>query len=338
MAVALLFVAGAAYADEESTRVIIAGPRTALEAKLEKEILGLGFTPIDSDVDCGREAVMAAAVRANAVAVLCSDGQKVDVWTNDPGKNALELRDTVSPTPGHDDVAMRAAEVMRANVEFREAEPPPPPPPKKAAPLQPEGEWDGFDKKEQPKAPEGERMTHTFTASLGTGILIGTDTASTVISGRVAYGVHRRFSLTARMDFPVSQSSLATSAQSQAFSGGAFEMQTGLVGGGLELPIFEPTSRVIPRFSVNGGAVWVHATRSPSGDFTDGSTATQLAAATWADAALSVGIVGPFRVVGEATFGSAFGRLTVIDDSFNPVGHFGTPFGALALRLELALQ
>ena len=78
-------------------------------------------------------------------------------------------------------------------------------------------------------------------------------------------------------------------------------MQTGLVGGGVEVPLFEPTARAIPRFSVNGGTVWARVTQSTTGLQSETSTATEtaFAAATWADMALSVGIYGPIRVAGE---------------------------------------
>ncbi|MBX3228420.1 MAG: hypothetical protein KIT84_07195 [Labilithrix sp.] len=340
-------IGGAARADDEdeTVRVVIAGPkRDAIAARLEKEVTALGFTPVAAGPleGCARAAVIDAVANANASAALCSDGDQIGVWTPKNEGQPVELRDVVAAQEKgphvHEQLATRAAEVMRANIALLEAppeEPPPPPAPLRSSPPPSTGDWDEFENADRPVPPPFPQRTARFTASAGASTLVSSMPASRGLSLHAALGVHRALAITARVDAPTGSALLEEAA------GAEVRVAPGIAGFGAEMPLAGTRSRFIPRFGVGLGVAWLHASRTanpfPNGDGSiAGASATVVAPAGWASAGLSVGVYGPVRLVAEGLVGTAAGRLAVRDRGVVR-GHWGTPLGGLALRVEVQL-
>jgi hypothetical protein len=350
IAVVLGIVAVAPSALADDVKVLIAGPKKdPIAARLEKEMVALGFTPIDAGTldDCAKKSVMEAVQSSEARAALCSDGTQVGVWTDDG--NELKLRDVVAPQEKgphvHDQVAMRAAEVARANIAFREPEPPPPSA-LRPQPLMSGENWDEFEQQDRPPPVPPPKFVNRFSASFGVGMMAGAHSTQNVFSGELAYGIHRRFSLTLRADLNAGETSNTYSAVATPTDQSDIHLRTGMAGAGIQVPLMPRNERFVPRVGASLGIAWLHATKEAgpivdaNGNTTGTATPTSdtvFAPAGWLSGGVSVGLVGPVRFDLDGLFGSAIGALTVREQGI-ALAQIGTPIFAFAGRLEWTIQ
>lgn len=345
-----MLLAPAARADE-AVRVVIAGPKKdPIAARLEKEVVALGFAPIAVGPlpDCAGPAVATTVENAGASAALCASNGRVAVWTNDG--HELKLRDTIAANDVHavDTTAMQAAEVMRANIAFREPEPVPAPPPEAPPPPSPPtGGWEDFENQDRvvakPKANPERAPLFAFGAGASYLMSRGASLGGLSLGGSVR--IHPYFSLALHVDAPISGTRATPMTTASARDGSHVRVTPGLAGVGLEVPFTSPTSFVIPRLGANVGVVWVHATKTAGelrdelGSFvaTTGETGgTTFAPAGWVSAAFSFRVGGPVRVVADGLFGTTTGSI-LISNQGTPVTRYGVPFASAGLRAELLL-
>jgi hypothetical protein len=282
---------------------------------------------------------------------LCSDGDRVGVWTPRAEGHAVELRDTVAldgSGQAHDEVAMRAAEILRADVALLEPEPEPEPasprPKARTSPLV-LGGWEELEREvaERPAPSPLPGHAALFAASAGASVLASTDATSPGLSLHASLALHRAFAITAHVDAPLGGAVVppgsVTTARDEI---GELRVFPGIAGVGIELPLAATSARFIPRIGASVGAAWLHASRSSGFAFTDEGEEVSTAAASarvfapagWATAALSARVYGPVRAVVDGLVGTAAGRLTVRDQGI-PRARWGTPLAGLALRLEV---
>lgn len=327
-------------------RVIVAGPEEdTIAPRVQKELTALGFEAIRVGAldGCARSAVVVAAQDSSATAAACSDGDQVGVWVAEGG--TLRLRDVVvvreEGDPARETTAVRAAEVTRATIAMRDAEEeaararPDPPAPQP----QPQG-WETFDRPTpSPRAPaKPVDRAPSFLASVGLSSLMGVDASAAAVSAKAELGVLRHITATARIEYPLEKSEVGI--------GRSLFVAPAFAGVGVGVPISSPDAFIIPRFGGGLGVAWVNAQRLPSqgldptGSFivsTPEATDSTISLAAFADAGLSMRIYRPLRMTVDGVFGSTTSRL-VVRDRGTHVAYWGTPFGALALRLELMFK
>lgn len=346
--VAALFSARVAHA-EDAVRVVIAGPKKdPIAARLEKELVALGFAPVAVGAlpDCTGPAVTSAVQNAGASAALCSNGGRVAVWTDDG--HELKLRDTIVARDAHgaETMAMQAAEVMRANIAFREPEPVVPPP-AKAEPPPPSGGWEDFENEDRapPKAKPLPPRAPLLTFSAGASYLVSRGGSLGGLSLHGSVGLHRYFSLALHVDAPLNGTRATPMTTAAPADGSHVRITPGLAGVGLEVPFAPTSSVVIPRLGASVGTAWVHATKT-AGSLTDQFGAflatteelggTTFAPAGWLSAAFSFHVGGPLRVVADGLVGATAGGI-VIRNQRIPVTRYGVPLASVGLRAELVL-
>ena len=328
-------------------RVIVAGPEEdAIAPRLQKELAALGFEAIRVGAldGCARSAVVVAAQDASATAAACSDGDQVGVWVAEGG--SLRLRDVVvvreEGDPARETTAVRAGEVTRATIAMRDAEeeaaratPPPAPAPKPQPPA-----WDTFDRPTPSpvKPAKSVNRAPSFLVGVGMSSLMGVDASAAAFSAKAEVGLLRHITVTARVDYPV---------ESHEVGGGStLLVAPAFTGIGVGVPISGPDAFVIPRFGGGLGVAWVNAKRpvshrfDPTGSFvvtTPEATDSSTSFAAFAEAGLSMRLYRPLRMTVDGVLGSTTSRL-VVRDRGTHVAYWGTPFGALALRLELQFK
>lgn len=323
-------------------RVIVAGPDDdAIAARVQKELTALGFETLRVGAldGCERSAVVRAAQEESAIAAACSDGDQVGVWVTDGG--SLRLKDVVvvreDGVSERETTAVRAAEVTRATLAAYEAEeearesrsPLPTPPP--FAPMA----WEDFDRpapKPADAAPPTTRRAPAFLAGAGLSALMGVDASVAAFSGQAELGILRNFTATARLEYPIDSSEVGL--------GSTLAVAPAFAGGGVGIPLASPDARFIPRLGAGAGVAWIRATRParrPAFDGLPGSEAVSDGAASFAlhaSVALSMRVYRALRLTADGVFGSTTSRLVARDRGMH-VAYWGTPFGALALRLEV---
>lgn len=341
---------------DDTVRVIIAGPKKdPIAMRLEKELVALGYAPIAVGAlpDCTAPAVGDAVKNAGASAALCSNGERIAVWTDDG--TDVKLRDTVQVKGGAsgqgtsvDTVAMQAAEVMRANIAFREPEPvtpaEPPPPPSSSPPLT-DPDWDEFNKDSRPPLDDGPRRTARFGFSAGASVLASSGAALTGLSFGATYGLHRYVSIQAQAEVPVTGTRANPLTSERPTDNSHTRITPGLVGVGVEIPFTKADSFFIPRLGASVGAAWIHASKTagvvPGSDGvplfnTTETSDTTAAPAAWITAAVSFRLVGPVRMAVNGLVGATAGEITVLNQGV-AVAKWGLPIGSLGGRLELLL-
>lgn len=347
---------------DDTVRVIIAGPKKdPIAARLEKELVALGYAPIAVGAmpDCTAPAVGDAVKNAGASAALCSNGERIAVWTDDG--TDVKLRDSVqvkgngasaSGASSIDTVAMQAAEVMRANIAFREPEPVAP----EASPSpamsdekwgNDTGNWDDLlneDRAMRRKKQSPPRAAR-FGAGVGASTLTGAGALVSGLSFGVSYGAHRSFSLNAQLELPLASTTARSLTSEVPRDHSPVRITPGLVGAGVEFPFLPPDAKVIPRLGIAGGAAWLHATKAPgsvadqfgnAASTTQETSATKAALAGWITGSLSFAIVGPMRASLNGLIGSTAGQIAVLNQGV-PVAKWGTPIASFGARLELLL-
>jgi hypothetical protein len=269
--------------------------------------------------------------------------------------SGIRLRDVVV-VRGEDDharelAAVRAAEILRASLELRDpaASPAAPsPPPWRAA--DPDAKTADTDtdpnaREAPPHAPEKPSPRTTSRVVFGAGLssLMSTDATVQTLSGDIELGVSRSVSLALRAEIPVNHDSIASGVAGATVT-------PGLVGLGVVVPLTAPSSLVIPRLGGGFGVAWVEATGttgpgaetpvapgqapmvSSSGQKTDNAAS----AIAYADAAVSLRIVGPLRIAADGIFGASASRI-VVRGGGEQLAYWGRPFGALGVRAEIQL-
>lgn len=345
---ASLTFAGLAHADD-AVRVVIAGPKKdPLPARLEKELVALGFAPVAvGALDCSSANVVTAVQNAGASAALCASNGKVAVWTDDGSE--VKLRDTVTAKDAHatDTIAMQAAEVMRANIAFREPEPVPVEPAKPTPPPLSTGEWDEFDNEDRPQpTPKlAAPLAPKLTMSAGASYLMGQAAALAGLSLGASIRVHSRFSLAAHVDAPLSGARAEPMSTVTPADGSKVRVTPGIAGVGIDVPFVEASSFVVPRLGASVGVAWIRASKTP-GELRDrfGSfvAATQevsdstIAPAGWISTAFSFRVAGPMRVVADGLFGATAGGIAIRNQR-TLISRWGVPFASAGVRAELML-
>lgn len=323
-------------------RVIVAGPDDdAIAARVQKELTALGFETLRVGAldGCARSAVVRVAQEESAIAAACSDGDQVGVWVADGG--SLRLKDVVvvreDGVSERETTAVRAAEVTRATIatyeaeeEARESSSPPPAPP----PFVPMG-WEDFDPpapKPADSAPRATRRAPAFLASAGLSALMGVDARVAAFSGQAELGIFRNLTATARLEYPLDSS--------EPGFGNTLAVAPAFAGGGIGIPLASTDARFIPRLGAGVGVAWIRAirpARRPAFDGLGPSAETSDSAASFAAHAsvgLSMRVYKALRLTADGIFGSTTSRLVARDRGMH-VAYWGTPFGALALRLEV---
>jgi hypothetical protein len=351
IALATAAAAGSAHA-APPRRVVVAGPNDdAIAARVQKELTALGFETIRvGGLDgCARNAVVVAAQDTSAIAAACSDGDQVGVWVSEDG--TLRLRDVVvvreEGESGRETTAVRAAEVTRATIAMRDAEeetrtssPPSPPMPMPTPSPAPTGSEMVDRPPPRPAAPSPRSVQRApaFLAGAGFSSLLGVDASVAAFSGQAEVGILRHLTATARLEYPIETSEIGR--------GSRMQVAPAFAGAGIGIPLRAPDAFVIPRVGAGAGVAWINATR-PSGQSVDGtgsflvttaeSRDSTASFAGYASIGLSMRIYRPLRLTADGIFGSTTSRL-VVRDRLVHVAYWGTPFGALALRLELMFK
>jgi hypothetical protein len=324
-------------------RVVVAGPQEdAIATRIQKELTALGFETIRVGAldGCARSAVVVAATDSDAVAAACSDGDQVGVWVAD--SNGLRLRDVVVAREEGDrareTTAVRAAEITRATIAMHDAEEEKSSPPRatstarRPAPAQ----WDTYDHGGvSPIKPAAavSRRAPAFVGAAGVSSLLGVDASVAAFSGQIEVGILRNVAAAARLEFPMESSTISNAANIQ--------VAPAFAGVCPNFPLSAPTSFIIPRLGGGVGIAWVNALR-PAGSNNEGRPTsegkdTTASPAFFANAGLSMRIVGPLRMAVEGAFGTTTSRMVVRNEG-NAIAYWGQPFGALSLRMELMFQ
>jgi hypothetical protein len=348
---ALMALPSVARADD-AVRVVISGAKKdPLATRLEKELVALGFAPVAVGPlqDCGGTAIENAVKNAGASAALCSNSGKVAVWTDDG--HELKLRDTVVARDAHaaETIAMQAAEVMRANIAFREPEPVIPPPEKAAAPG-PTADWSDFDNEDhsgpKPKKKEEASRAALFTVSAGASYLMSSSAALSALSFHSSVRAHRYVSLTLHADVPVTGTRATPMTTTPVPDGSHVRVTPGIAGAGVEIPFTNANSVVQPRLGASVGVAWVYASKTAGalsdqlGSFisaTEEVNDTIVAPAGWASAGFSFQLAGPLRLIADGLIGATAGGVTIRNQT-HAIARWGLPLAAVGLRAELLWQ
>jgi hypothetical protein len=145
-------------------------------------------------------------------------------------------------------------------------------------------------------------------------------------------------------EFGVSRyASLAVSAvlplTTAEFGSGAFGTagaRTTTFGLGFEVPLAPPDSVLIPKLGAGTGLVWMHTMALSTPSTTTSLSQDFVTAQFYADAALSLRVYGPARLVLAGTIAGTTEQIAIrVDDG--QVGTFGWPIGMMQLRLEAQL-
>lgn len=347
-AMVALTAAKAASADE-AVRVVIAGPKKdPIAARLEKELVALGFAPVAvGAVECRDANIVTAVQNAGASAALCSNNGRVAVWTDDG--HELKLRDTVMAKDAHaaETIAMQAAEVMRANIAFREPEPVPPVPAPRPPEPAPTGGWDELENEDRaaPVRNETPRRAPLFTLSAGASYLMG----QAASLGGLSLGASARVlpigSITLHVDAPLSAARAEPMSTVSPSDGSKVRVAPGLAGIGFEVPFAPPSSFVIPRLGASLGIAWLRATKTSGllrdqfGSFvstTAESGDSIVAPAAFLSSGFSFRVAGPMRLVADGLIGATSGSIAIRNQGVL-ISRWGLPFGSVGLRAELLL-
>jgi hypothetical protein len=351
LAAPVLVAATAARAAPPSSaarHVVVAGPADdPLAARVQKELTALGFNTvrIGGADGCSFQTLAQRVASANAGAAACSDGEQIGVWTLE--RAGLRLREVVlggSDDHARDVAAVRAAEITRASVELREAE-------DEAAAARA-----GLQEKEPPKwtsterdrtpakpKPTDERRTPLVVAGFGMSSLLGSDASAGTFGAQAEVGILRWMAITGRLEYPIEAHEINKGGQN-------FEVSPGFSGAGVNLPLMNPSSFVIPRVGAGLGVAWINA-RAPDrtsfvtnsdGSITPfvqqrGGSDSTASPSAYLSAAVSLRIYGPLRLTADGLFGSTMSRMVVRSGSAH-VAYWGQPFGALAVRMEILIR
>jgi hypothetical protein len=275
----------------------------------------------------------------DALAATCSDGDQIGVWVSDGV--TVRLRDVVvtrdDADRGSESPAVRVAEVTRASIALRDAEKDPvsaAPPAETPAVIvtQPTAHDAVVQTRPPPRAPI--RRAPLFIGSAGVSALMGVDAQVAALSAQVEVGVFRNVALAARLEYP-SDSRTLTPGNSLIRVSPAF------VGLGASVPLTTPSSFFVPRFGGGLGLAWLHAKElvlpsgGPATKIVGEDGASSLAA--YANAGVSMRLIGLLRLTADGLFGATASRLVVRDQGTH-AAYWGQPFGAVALRLEVMFQ
>jgi hypothetical protein len=340
LAAALLALPSAAYGS--NTRVVVAGPENdPIAARLQKELTALGYEPVrvDDAAACAGGSVTAWMAEMHASGAACSDGKSVVVYTASPSAG-VRVADVVEPHAGDDSapdvVALRAAEVARASIELAPAAADAAPAPATSQPtwssaVPPQVDAGLRDR----KGPAPPRFTPPVTASGGMSALMGADATAPALDLEMELRVYRHLALAAHGAIPLSSTHVTTSASSIKISPGFF-------GVGPIVPLASSDSVFIPRVGGGVGVVWLNAQTVFTNAVGPGTfqgistTPTQddiVSPAAYLNAAMSMRVAGPIRLVLDGLLGTTAHRMVVRADGQH-LAYWGQPFGALALRGE----
>lgn len=337
-----------------NTRVIVAGPEAdPIANRVHKELSSMGFEPVrvDDAAACSRGAIAAWIAEMHASGAACSDGTAVTVWVS--SRSGLRIADTVAPSATDTDsgpelVAVRAAEVARASLEISASEPDPEPPPARPpvwTSSPPSAAVDAAEK--LPRAPAPLPRTPTLAVATGIGALMGADATVPGLAMELDFRVAPSLALAVRADLPLQSTGIAT-------SHATFKIAPAVFGAGVLVPLLPPESFIVPRLGAGAGVVWL---RSESIDepaplvIPRGSTSPSFSSSSsgasgrddifspliYANAALSMRVAGPVRLVVDGLLGTTAYRM-VVRDAGTHVAYWGVPFGTLAMRAEVVLR
>lgn len=340
----VLVLAVPSVAHAGNTRVVVAGPENdAIAGRLQKELTALGYQPlrVDDAASCAGPSVIAWMAEMHASGATCSDGTTVVVYSTGP--SGVHVADVVVPRgtdeSESDTVAMRAAEVARASIELAPSEPDPPSAaaaPTWSSAVPPQVDAGLRDKKRSDAAP----YTPSLAFGGGLSALMGADASAPALDLAMDIRVHRRFAIATRGTIALS-STVVTNRNT------AVEISPGLFGVGGMVPFAASDSFFIPRLGGGVGVVWLNAQNVFTGAASTGTsfggvstTPTHdniLSPAAYLNAAISMRIMGPVRVVVDGLLGTTAHRMVVRADG-DHLAYWGQPFGALALRGEVMLK
>lgn len=330
-----------AFARAADERVIIAAPPDdPLAERVRKELVSMGLdtgSALESH-GCTRSAVTKLAMGAEAKAVVSLEEKSLCVWI--AHAEGLRLEEVVARGPedetGNDELAVRVAEVTRANVSLAEDDRRAKPPVEPAVEPRAGAEEDTPSRsKEAPRVPR-------FVVGAGVGRMIGGTTgkaafngvapvqsvATTTVSIEGALRLSEFLALTAQAEVPVG----TTFSTLMAGNTDTLHVAPALFTLGLNLPLARVDSILVPSLGAATGFVWLH-TRS---ELADGS-ADIFSPAILGDLALALRIHGPLRVKASGRLGTTAHRM-VARSEFTPVANWGHVFGGVDLRAEWVFE
>ncbi len=351
LAAPLLVTATAARAAPARRVVVVAGPvDDPLAQRTQKELTALGFETvrIGPADNCSFQTLAQRVESAVASAAACSDGEQIGVWALE--RAGLRLREVV--LGGSDDHArevagVRAAEIARASVELREQEDEAAARGATSPKTQPTWTAAAEDRDRVPLEPKPraveEKRTPLLAMGVGMSSLFGADASVGTFGAQAEVGILRWLAVAARLEYPIESHDLNHSGQ-------MFEVAPGLAAAGVNVPIMNASSFVIPRFGGGFGVTWIRAKTSDinsfvsnaDGTFTEftlqkGGEDTTASPAGYLSAGVSMRIYGPLRLTADGLFGTSMSRMVVRSASTH-VAYWGQPFGALSLRFEVLIK
>jgi hypothetical protein len=251
--------------------------------------------------------------------------------------------DDTSKAP--DLVAIRAAEIARASLELPDTEPEPPPPAPTPSP-RPPPTWKtttpGADvvPPARLRAPAPAPRTPLLVLGTGLSALMGADATAPGLDLDVELRIIRYFALAAHTDIPLVSTSVTGPDTTVKISPGVF-------GIGPIFPLADTDSFVVPRLGAGTGFVWLHSVadgrsiiqpgNSQPSTTTIANTDTIYSPIVYGDAAVSLRVVGNFRLTLDALIGTTAHRMVVRDEGTH-IAYWGQPFGRVAMRMEMMLR
>jgi hypothetical protein len=342
LAIGLSCLARQAHA--ANARVVVAGPEhDPIASRMQKELVAMGFelSGIDDATGCSRSAVTAWVDENAATAVVCSDGTSVSVWI--ASGSGLRIADIVRSShhvdAAPDLLAVRAAEIARARLELPAGEPDGEV--TIAIPVStPQPDADMPPVRRRASRPRPAPWTPAVTIGAGTSVVVGADATSPALAVAASVRVFRSMAVAARAEVPFLPTSVA-------IPRGTVRIFPTVVSVGPLFSLASADSLLVPRFGGGVGAVWLSSNASVSttstvaggGSTSESTSGTDVIVSPmfYANAALSLRVVGPFRVVLDGLLGTTAHRMVVRDQGVH-VAYWGQPFVALAARAELAFQ
>jgi hypothetical protein len=338
-----------AHADAEPLHVAVLGPSDApILARLQRNVAAMKLDGLYATVTvCTRDVITRLVNELHADAAICTDGDQIGVWTR--ADDRLVLKEAVvvqsADERAHELAAARAVMILQpAQAKAIKSEPlatptsftitangprstsgsdstapPMASPPGKDAPATP-----------VPKTPP-ERITPRLVLGIGPALAASRDGNSFALSAEAAIGVSRYVALVPWIQF-VPANRLA-----EASSGSASFRPT-IFGLGFALPIFAPSSFIVPRLGAGYGVLWMHVTpESAVAPATMRDPEDLLAPIMYGTFALSMKVAQSFRIAGEGMVGVSTHDM-VVRIGNEKAAHWGVPVASAALRGEWVMQ
>ncbi|AKU96738.1 hypothetical protein AKJ09_03402 [Labilithrix luteola] len=325
-------------------RVVVATPPAdPLADRVQKELQAIGLDPqlAVETRGCTRSAVLKLAHRAHAKAVVSLEEKSLCVWILHAGSLGLEevIGRGADDDAGTDDLAVRVAEITRANLSSAEEERQPPPPPQPVFDPQEKVEED-----KPPPKPEVPRVP-TFLVGAGVGRMIGgasregvrgpiQSIAGMSLSLDAALRISQFLAFTARAEIAVGTPTIPAfvnaGGDGSTIAIEGIHVDPSLFAFGLNVPLARVDSLVIPRLGAGVGFSWLHAQA--------GSNSTDIfSPAVYGDIALSLRVYGPLRAAVSGLLGATGHRMVALTEG-TEIANWGQPFGAVDLRAEWVFE